>query len=418
MPFVAVALAVTSLVAVGGAGTAGSASPKASSTRCTGSPLKLMSIGNRSNPASTETNDLLAGADAAADNVNATCELGRPLKILNCDTKFTPNAAAACGREAVADKVLGLVASISLLGDSFDPPVFAAGIPDVGNNSNGNLQTTNKLSFPTFFTLKDFISEITVAKSIGGKKIALVALNLPSIASLVDLGLAQAKAVGIKVLPTIEVAPTATDMSTTAAQVISSGADIVIPVLAQTQIAPLLKDLSQQGANLKKLHVIQNLQTNTPKFVRQIGQPAVGLVMTSFAWSTEDLSNPAIRQFFKEMKAAHEPTGRQQVSVDTVLAWGDVHMIADALKGSKNITSKTLVKGLNAAGNIDLNRYGLNDVNYAKPAFPTDPTLSKLRIFSDEVAAFQVNTNLVATPLSKHWISASSPSKLSLPVKP
>ena len=116
---------------------------------CSGSPAGFSLIGNLSSTLAGAQihSDVVSGYRAAAAAINKSCQLGRPIKIVACDDKNTPNGAADCGRGAVADKAFA-VAAISAAGDAYAAPVVAAKIPLVPQLASSAVESSSKLSFP------------------------------------------------------------------------------------------------------------------------------------------------------------------------------------------------------------------------------------------------------------------------------
>ncbi|MEI7993231.1 MAG: ABC transporter substrate-binding protein, partial [Actinomycetota bacterium] len=172
-------------------------------------------------------------------------------------------------------------------------------------------------------------------------------------------------------------------------------------------------DVAAEGNHPHKVHLIAGLNTITPDFVKQLGPDATGILQAGTGWSPDDKTNPAVKQFLKELKAAGEPaTGN--LTTQGLGAWAALHMVADLLEGAPTKDSATLIAKLNASGPLKISKYGLPDVDFSKPAFPNDPVLSKQRIFQNTFSAFEVNAKGKAVPLAKTFISASTPSKLKL----
>ena len=74
----------------------GSSEKKETQSACSGSPASFSVITNLSTTTAGAqvSKDIVAGFRAAAAAINESCELGRPVKILACDDKFSPNGAA------------------------------------------------------------------------------------------------------------------------------------------------------------------------------------------------------------------------------------------------------------------------------------------------------------------------------------
>jgi branched-chain amino acid transport system substrate-binding protein len=73
---------------------------------------------------------------------------GRKLTVLTCNEHNDGVSAAQCARRAVKENVVAVVGSYSQYGDSFFPPLEAAGIPYIGGYGVTNDEFTSPLSYP------------------------------------------------------------------------------------------------------------------------------------------------------------------------------------------------------------------------------------------------------------------------------
>jgi branched-chain amino acid transport system substrate-binding protein len=74
---------------------------------------------------------------------------GRPLEAKFCDARGTPTAAAACAREAVADKAVAVVGNFTFTGDAVVPILEKANTALFGNCcAISPLELTSPISFP------------------------------------------------------------------------------------------------------------------------------------------------------------------------------------------------------------------------------------------------------------------------------
>ena len=393
-------LAAVGAVAIAG----GSSGTTAKAAGCSGAPVKVMAVGNLSSSLGQTASRLVSGVKAGATAITKTCQLGHPVQVIVCDDKFNPNAAAACARKAVSSKVVSLV-SFSGFDDSINPILKSAGIPSYGNNGSSSTDSTSPISFPSEYSVTELLGELDIAASLGSKNIKIAALDIPAITFLTGLLEKQAAKLGTKT-SVIPVSPTATDLTSIAGQVLSSKADGVINIMGPAQTQALLKSLSQQGANFRKLHVLNDLSSFDPAEVKQLGKKFAGVLSGGGVWSPTDRNYPAIKQYFAELKAAKQPTDVVKTDVNGVAGWATVHLIADALT-KQPLTSKALIKRLNTAGAVVPTKYGLPPTTYGKPAFPGDPVLKTLRIYTKYDSAWQINSKGALVPLSKKWLDVT-----------
>lgn len=379
-------------------------STAAAEAKCSGEPVKFMAIAELSErPGSTGGAPFVAGAKAAAAAVNKECELGQPIEIVECSDEFNANGAATCGRDAVSEKALAAV-FVSCCGDDIMPPLEKADIPSF-NTAASQAENTSPTSFPLVFAASNVMGEITTAVSLGSDNVALVVANIPALNFFVELASAQAKALGAKAT-IIRVPITTTDYTSVAAQVLSDGANGVVPVLGAGPDVTLAKALLSQGANFNEgMNFIDDLSNLNPKTVEQLGPEVEGITPTSFAWSPTETKNPAIQQYISELEEDGQPSGKDDLTTYGVMAWASVHIAADALKGHK-VTSKELITRLNTPGVVESEKYGLPPINYTKPAYP-NPPLSELRTFSKYISAWQFDSSGTPQPLNDGWMDVT-----------
>jgi ABC-type branched-subunit amino acid transport system substrate-binding protein len=394
----AITALVTVAVATAGLGTTSAGASTASAKSCNGPAIKVMNVANLTNTIQTITPEVPAAVRAAAKQITKTCQMGGPVTVLSCDDKFSPNDAGQCAREAVSQKVLALVGTYGSWGDIMGPIAAAAGIPSVGNNTNGSWESTNPMSFGTFDPPEVFSGFFTLAASVGAKTALIMYLDLPPVKFFVDLGAKQAEAVGIKIVDTVPVPVTATDMAQFAARVVSSGADALMPVLGGQQ-AGLIRQLAQQGVSLRDdLIFVSGLNTITPEFIADLGDDVVGAYTAGGGITPDEKKEPAIKRFRKEMKKAKEDVSNLTWVASN--AWAAMHMIADVMEGASTIDSATLVSRLQSAGPIDMEKYGISNLDFAKNPFPAGHPLAAIpRIFQDTVTFNQVGEDL-----KMHWL--------------
>ncbi|MEV7441583.1 ABC transporter substrate-binding protein [Streptomyces sp. NPDC091204] len=73
---------------------------------------------------------------------------GHKLRVLTCNEKNTPTAAADCARKAVAEKAVAVVGSYSQHGRAFMAPLEAEGIPFIGGYGVSAEEFQSPLSYP------------------------------------------------------------------------------------------------------------------------------------------------------------------------------------------------------------------------------------------------------------------------------
>jgi ABC-type branched-subunit amino acid transport system substrate-binding protein len=368
-----------------------SAAPK----ECTGDPIKFGVIYVKTASASLRSNsDVAEGAQAAAQALTESCELGQPIEVVACDTKGDPNEAAACGRTMVDEGVVAYMGSDNF-GTQWFPITEAAGIPEIGGNGLDSVQTASKLWFPLAGNIHDAMSYTTIAGSaLGPDKVKLITVTLdaPGTAFFADFFKAQTEAAGGQYLGNIPVPATATDMSQYAAQIVALGGNAVIPIISGDQFTGLTQQMIQQGISFKDLVYIAlgSGQANCD-FREQFGKDLAGLWIENNTWPVSwDTTNEGAQQFISEVTNAGFDTDGCHISEFGVQAWSAVHIMADLLKDKDTKDSKTLIDTLNSGITIDRPELG-GPIDFTKNPFAGTPVLGDLRIPNKTFLVSRIN---------------------------
>jgi branched-chain amino acid transport system substrate-binding protein len=356
------------------------AAPASTTAALTGDPVKIMMILSVTGQFAPDPAGV-AGAQAAAAAINAAGGIkGHPVQIEPCDEADSPDKSAACGRQAVADKVVAVYA-VSNFEDKWRPAVEAAGIPMVGGEANSTGTNQSKLYFPLATgNLGLVVSDGTTCGLAGSKKPVAVVVDIAAaqfLAAFIDAGLAP---FNLKTTAKIAIPPTATDLSSFAAQAVQSGADCVALALNNEIALRYIPALAQAG------------YTGTVAFAT----PAIGPGEASSGGSdlegvyvplpfapTNDTSVPGIVQFLKEAG----PDGAKGTA-RMVQPWATVHVIANALSSASLLDGPSLATALANAGPLSFSP--LPTVNFSKP--PVDKIAPGLRIFSNSVVVYQIKS--------------------------
>jgi ABC-type branched-subunit amino acid transport system substrate-binding protein len=356
----------------------------ASSGSCSGAPVKLFVSTNLSSTAVAEAlPEMPDGANAAAAAINKQCELGRPIQIISCNDQFSTNGAASCARQAVSDHVTAVVGDEGSFGDSSQPILDQAGIPDMVTLVSSQSQSVSPDAFGMAFSVTDLYGQLGALASVGATKVNVLAFDIPSVTYLLNLLKSQAATLGITLNTTL-VPPTVTDMTQYVAQATSNGTNGLMFVLAGAAVVSALKALAQQGTSLSTVHVACSSNVVTRAVLSQVGSAANGMLISGSAWPANDTSNPGIAKYISELKADNQPTASSDYGVAT---WTAVHVVADLLKGSPTINAAVLKAKLNTA---TVNQPQMPPINWGQKAFPTG-SLAALRIFTNEGVVSRIN---------------------------
>jgi ABC-type branched-subunit amino acid transport system substrate-binding protein len=306
-------------------------------------------------------NDPAVGSamNAAAVALNKTGGInGHPVKIVTCNAGTDPNTASACARALVSDKAVAAVRDYAPLApDQVTDILKAAGIPEVFSDP----LSTNQYNSPNFYPADggsawEIAASMDTAKAAGYTKVAVSTIAAPATDNIVNLVKQAAKVAGIQVVNTTLVPATATDMSSYAQSIVSSGAQAAFIGLFDNQQTAIMQGIVQAGAPSMAFYSTD--VEYTPVQYAPLGAAIeknmhiVGPIPPISAAS----KFPVLQQFINELKvdaATGDSTAAlNQAGSQSIEGWLGVHTIATLLKG-KPMTAAALVTQLNAAKNLD-----------------------------------------------------------------
>jgi ABC-type branched-subunit amino acid transport system substrate-binding protein len=357
----------------------------------TGTPIKIMQIATLTGPSDNVPDDAAAGK-AAAKAINAAGGVnGHPIDLEVCDDKFDPNAAAACARQAVSDKVAAVVALNSAFGGNVIPIIAAANIPSVGDNLLGAAEITSKDVFPIDGGGITGSSAMAYADALaGGKTLRPVLVDVAAAKGLLPFIQGVTKLFpGIKMLPDVDVPAQATDVTSQASAATAGGADGAFFVVGQGAAAPLTRAMRTAGFTG---YLSTSTQSITDQEIKDLGSQATGLLLVSAMPPPSYTQNPTIARFDKDMRAA----GITARTGGMELAWASVTVAAMGLAKATTMDGPGLIQALNGYGEFNIS--GLGQWDYTKPL--QSYAGGALRLFNPFSYISKVNSSGIAIPIS------------------
>lgn len=380
----AAAVAAVSLVAAcsssGGGGTpTGSGSGGAANTSgggggATGTPIKLLQI--------TGTGAGFAGfphavtaAQAAVKAVNDAGGVnGHPIELEECNDEFQPNAALACGRQAVSDHVVAVVGAYSGLGDNWMPALTKSNIPCIGCAGYSASESTSPMFFPLGAAgAPTVIAAGVAACGLGAKHPAVVYVGHAAgafLAKSYDTGL---KVCGDKAKE-ISIQQGGADFTAQAAQA-TSGTDLIDTIIGQPDINKFKADVASTGYKGYITDAYENAESdyytaapslNANTYVQSVVVPAY-------------VNDPSVKQFNDEMDKYADNPGSLRRTEAAEVAWAAVHVAADMLGKASSMDSAGLVAEMKTQTNY---KFGpMAPVNWSKPIAAFAP----LMVYSTQV---------------------------------
>jgi ABC-type branched-subunit amino acid transport system substrate-binding protein len=346
-------LAVAAIaVAACGSSSSNNSSSGASASQGAGSSsggtIKFMTLAVVGSPVASYP-EVQPDVDAAVAAINKAGGInGKKIQDIFCNSKGDANTAVTCAREAVKDKVAAVVGDIDLFNAQTTPVFAAAGIPVIGQWSDGDSSDgTNSDSFPiNSGSFGSYPATIFAMKAMGIKKVAIVPLDFPIALSQAAVVQKTIAAEGLQYGGMIKVpVEGVSDYSPYAQQVKSSGAQGVVPLIGPAAFTGMQKALDSLGIKV------------TTGVCEICGETEPGLLLGGPYPPATDMSNPGIATFNKELVAA----GLKQVSPTDINvysglnAWAAMHAAAEVAKTIKGaVTASSLTQALHHASNIDV----------------------------------------------------------------
>jgi ABC-type branched-subunit amino acid transport system substrate-binding protein len=249
-----------------GASTGGSAPASTTAAKKpTGTPIKTMTIAavNWNGP---QYPNILETAKLYAKYINDRGGIaGHPLVVETCDEQGDPNQLAACGRKAVADKVVSVVGSFTLTGDRIVPILEDAKITWFGiccSVSPAEANSPITFNFGTGPTATGAYAAKAV--ELGCKKPAIVVLDYPGKTLTIQAQRRVFESKGVQVAKTVSVPLASQDYAPQVAQA-TSGTDCIIGNLAESQWASFLPAFAQSGGKQKLIGAQGNFDEKVAK---------------------------------------------------------------------------------------------------------------------------------------------------------
>ena len=272
-----------------GSATTGAATSAAAETtttvELTGPPIKLMVMFEGTGAVATP--EVAEGAKAAADAINAAGGVdGSPIVLENCDLKNDPNAATACGNQAVSDGVVAVVSPVSANAGQYFPILEKAQIPVVGNVPAAAADFTSVDSFPLYGGIVSASAGLALelATLAGSKAVSLARIDLAA-ASAIGIFANQALApLGLKVINDVSIPVGAPDMSTYVASVLQGGTDGVLVGLSGQDATNFIIALKQSNPTIP----ISATTTDFAGVVKALGDAANGIYVTGLLQQRDD----------------------------------------------------------------------------------------------------------------------------------
>ncbi len=366
----------------------------------TGTPIHIITINSLNDPIANQPEGV-AAAQAAVLAINKAGGInGHPLDLAVCNTSFNPNGAVACARQATTGNYVAVTGGWYIPGDALAVPIeTAAKIANLGMTA----VTPGDANAPYWFPIDGGV--FTGFPAVGSmlkkydptvKNVVIAEDADPNSAGAAALVAAGLKFSGMKLVGTVTIPDTATDLSSYAAKIQRLHPDAVALAGAPAQGVALLKVMGQLGLDVPVVGPAQDTPAS--------GVSAAGAIGTKALWFSyylpqSDTANPGVTQFLSELAAAGNAgvanTSASMITSASFQSWLAVHLFANVAKTiSGPVTRASFLAAMQRVK--DMSMYGIEPPYSAPPGI--DSQLA--RISADYVYTLKaVNGQMeLATP--------------------
>lgn len=319
-------------------------------TEANGSPIKVLTYADITvQPPAPSSKFITESVKAAIEGANAEGGInGHPIELAICDSKFNPNSATACGRQAIEEEVVAIVGGESLFDAQISELVEKEGIPMIGPIAltpptfNGDLTYCHT---PQTSTSLELMAQL--AGEIGVKKLSLIINGgTPITDSNVAAFEKGVEVAGLELGNVVMPSTQTTNFTASATQAAAGGADGVV-VLPLSQTASIAEQIKQQEPDLKIV---------LPSFVFSFGGdwPADlnGTAVLGAAQPPTAEDVPGIKTYRADMEKYAADTELTETSAYEWLAGDWFARVAREIKGE--VTAESLVEAFDNLHEFDM----------------------------------------------------------------
>ncbi|MCM3921688.1 ABC transporter substrate-binding protein [Frankia sp. AiPs1] len=262
------------------------------------------------------------------------------VRIETCDAKGTSGGYQICARQAINEKVAGVIQGFVTAQDQ--TALTKAGIPVVGVSDD-----TSPNSFPVSSSFALYVSlGVGLAKT-GCTKLGIVYLDGSDF--LIDYIKRGFESRGGQEVARAPVAANAADLAPAVAKLTGAGATCVAVSLVPSGAAQALTALRQSGRTLTigGISAIFN-----EDLLSSLGSLANGLIVVDSQLNTHDTAAAGIGQVQADARAVDSKT---KITEQAVVAWIAARLVGSALRSTTGeVTPASLTAALNGLRGVDL----------------------------------------------------------------
>jgi ABC-type branched-subunit amino acid transport system substrate-binding protein len=272
---------------------------------------------------------------------------GRPLEGKFCDAHGTPTAAAACAREAVADKAVAVAGNFTFTGDAVVPILEKGNTALFGNCcAISPLELTSKISFPMGNQPLYGVGLVHKAVQDGCKH--MVGVIIEGAEAFEPLMENAAKAEGTKIEKFVQLPGTAQDYSAQVAEATSGSTDCLVMIVSETPYIAWMPAFAQSGSEAVMYGPQGNFNENAVKGFESVveGDQVGGMYpdISTAAWSEY---SEALEKYEADEAQDYNSLG----GMGTWAAYEGFKQVVETMKGE--VDNETFLKAAETA-KIDL----------------------------------------------------------------
>ncbi len=268
---------------------------------------------------------------------------GRPLEGKFCDAHGTPTAAAACAREAVADKAVAVVGNFTFTGDAVVPILEKSHTALFGNCcAISPLELTSPISFPMGNQPLYGVGLVKRAVADGCEHIKGVIIE--GAEAFEPLMENAAKAEGTEIEKFIKLPGTAQDYSAQVAEATSGDTDCLVMIVSETPYIAWMPAFAQSGSEARMYGPQGNFNENAVKgFESTVEGDIVGGMYP-------DISTPAWSEYREALEKYEADSSQDYNSLGGMGTWAAYEgfkQVVETMKGE--INNETFLKAAETA---------------------------------------------------------------------
>ncbi|MGA1838097.1 ABC transporter substrate-binding protein [Herbiconiux sp. 11R-BC] len=315
----------------------------------TGEPIKVMTIGNWTQPQlGTANPEFPAGAQAAAAAVNRSGGIGgRPIDVIVCSDELSTDTARQCALDAVADGVVAVVGLQTTNEVTILPILESAGIPAVGVYPFTDVALTSPVSYPD---VSGFVGQTL------GMGLQLAEAGATSVSSVVPGGLggiatevgdavaAGATSGGAQFTGLVQIPAKSADLSPAIASATEGGASVAGFASDEAAFINAMRTLAPEST-------ISTFPFNlTDTVIKSAGQGAEGVLAVD-GLVPPTAETPGTAQYAEELAAFDSSL---PASTTGLHEWLAMWTFARVVAGLDTIDPSTVVTAMNGVKDLDM----------------------------------------------------------------